>query len=176
MLEIPAPLLRPSGHTKYTIEAFTLLSQYYYLFPPQLAQQLKWSHFVNTTGQKGHSIAAGLHVEHLNRMCKDAVHQLGANKTPKAIVRVGKAISSGGRKKCGLETRLLLDYLLQFSGWNHISILPLWTTLCSMGGYRNTSYLHNPCMCVRVEHYGSVFWDRDYFRFNWLFILDDSHA
>ena len=21
-----------------------------------------------------------------------------------------------------------------------------------MGGYRNISYLHNPCMCVRVEH------------------------
>ena len=33
-------------------------------------------------------------MEHLNRMCKDAVRQLGANKTPKAIVRVGKAISS----------------------------------------------------------------------------------
>ena len=116
MLEIPAPLLRASGHTNYTIEAFTLLSQYYYLFPPQLAQQLIWSCFVNTTGQKRHSIAADLHVEHLNRMCKDAVRQLGANKTPKAIVRVGKAISSGGREKCGLETRLLLDYLLQFSG------------------------------------------------------------
>ena len=79
---------RASGHTNYTIEAFTLLSQYYYLFPPQLAQQLMWSRFVNTTGQKGHNIAADLHMEHLNRMCKDAVRQLGANKTPKAIVMV----------------------------------------------------------------------------------------
>ena len=51
-----------------------------------------------------------------------------------------------------LCTVSLLDYFLQFSGWNHIWILPLWTTLCSMGGYRNTSNLHNPCMCVRVKH------------------------
>ena len=33
-------------------------------------------------------------MEHLNRVCKDAVHSLGANKTPKALVKVAKVIST----------------------------------------------------------------------------------
>ena len=33
-------------------------------------------------------------MEHLNCLCKDAVSHLGANKTPKAIVRTGKAVQS----------------------------------------------------------------------------------
>jgi len=30
-------------------------------------------------------------MEHLNQMCKDVLSNLGANKTPRAIVRAGKA-------------------------------------------------------------------------------------
>ena len=83
---------RATGHVNYTIEAFTLLSQYYYLLPPRLSEQLIWSRFVNTHGLPGRNIPADLHMEHLNRLCKDAVSHLGANKTPKAIVRTGKAV------------------------------------------------------------------------------------
>ena len=85
---------RATGHVNYTIEAFTLLSQYYYLLPPRLSEQLIWSRFVNTHGLPGRNIPADLYMEHLNRLCKDAVSHLGANKTPKAIVRTGKAIQS----------------------------------------------------------------------------------
>ncbi len=62
-----------------------------------LNEQFLWSRFVNTHGQKGHNIPADLHMEHLNRLCKDAVSHLGANKTPHAIVRAGKAISVLGK-------------------------------------------------------------------------------
>ena len=35
-----------------------------------------------------------LFMEHLNRVVKDAVNGLGANKTPKALVRVGKVVGT----------------------------------------------------------------------------------
>ena len=48
--------------------------------------------FINTDGRVWKNISCDLHMEYLNRMCKDAVNHLGANKTPQAIVRVGKAL------------------------------------------------------------------------------------
>ncbi len=35
-----------------------------------------------------------LHLEHLNRICKDAIQDLGVNKTEAAITRVGKALGT----------------------------------------------------------------------------------
>ena len=100
---------RATGHKNYTIEAFTLLAQHYYFFPPRLSQQLLWSRFVNTQGKKGHNIPADLHMEHLNRICKDAVSHLGANKTPNAIVRARKAISGIGKVLQQFDTSLSIN-------------------------------------------------------------------
>ena len=83
---------RASGHTNYAMEALHLLCQYKYLLPERLAEQLICERFVNTQGSPGANIPSDLHMEHLNRMCKDALSNLGANKTPKAIERVGKAL------------------------------------------------------------------------------------
>ena len=41
---------KATGHKNYAIEAFTLLSQYHLLLPQNLAEQLKWSRFVNVHG------------------------------------------------------------------------------------------------------------------------------
>ena len=49
---------------------------------------------MNTHGCSGRNISADLHMEHLNRVCKDAVAHLGANKTPGAIVRIGKVVGT----------------------------------------------------------------------------------
>ena len=65
---------RQTKHTNYTIEAMNLLVQYYYLFTPRLAEQLIWVHFINTQGGLGHNIPADLHMEHLNRACKEALY------------------------------------------------------------------------------------------------------
>ena len=40
------------------------------------------------------NIPHDLFMEHLNRVVKDAVNGLGANKTPKALVRVGKFVGT----------------------------------------------------------------------------------
>ena len=85
-------LFKASGRTNYSIEALTLLSQYYLILPSRLAEQLKWSRFVNTTGLPGHNISCDLHMEHLNREAKTAIKGLGANKSQKAILRTGRAI------------------------------------------------------------------------------------
>ena len=83
---------KATGHKNYAIEAFTLLSQYHLILPPNLAEQLKWSRFVNVHGLPGHNISCDLHMEHLNRLVKTAIEGLGANKSKQAITRAGKAI------------------------------------------------------------------------------------
>ena len=87
-------LFKASGRRNYSLEAFTLLSQYHLILPEKLAEQLKWSRFINTHGHAGHNISCDLHMEHLNKLAKVAVDGLGANKTEKAIQRVGKAIGT----------------------------------------------------------------------------------
>ena len=47
---------------------------------------------IYTQGKRGTNISADLHIEHLNRVCKEAVDHLGANKTPKAGKRIGSIV------------------------------------------------------------------------------------
>lgn len=85
-------LFRATGHKNYAMEALTLLTQCFATLPPNLAEQVKWCRFINVHGQPGRNISCDLHMEHLNRLVKTAVEGLGANKTEKAIVRVGKSV------------------------------------------------------------------------------------
>ena len=86
---------RATGHKNYCIEAFNFLALYYYVLPPQhFAEQMLWGRFINQAGKRGQNISADLHMEHLNRLCKDIVNHLGPNKSPKAILRAGKALGT----------------------------------------------------------------------------------
>ena len=38
----------------------------------------------------GTNISADLHLEHLNRVCEEAIQGLGTNKTPTAVSRIGE--------------------------------------------------------------------------------------
>lgn len=103
-------LFKASKRTNYAIEALTLLAQYYLILPPRLAEQLKWSRFVNMHGLPGRNISCDLHMEHLNREVKTAIKGLGANKSQKAVLRTGKAIG------------VLTDNLTNFDEDNSISM------------------------------------------------------
>jgi len=46
----------------------------------------------NMHGTPGKNIPMDLYMEHLNRIAKEAIKGLGANKTPKAIQRIGMAL------------------------------------------------------------------------------------
>ena len=74
-------LFKASGRKNYAIEALTLLSQYFILLPPNFAEQLKWSHRVNSHGLPGHNISCDLCMEHINRLVKIVIKGLGANKS-----------------------------------------------------------------------------------------------
>ena len=58
-------LFRATGRKNYAIEALTLLSQYHITLPYNLAEQLKWSRFINVHGLPGNNISFDLHTEHL---------------------------------------------------------------------------------------------------------------
>ena len=81
MLEDHAPTRLATGHSKYALEAFNLLSLVYAVASPRLAHQMMWTQTVNTRGQKGHNVPIDLHIEHLNRALKGSIFGLSANIT-----------------------------------------------------------------------------------------------
>ena len=87
-------LFKATGRKNCAIEAFTLLSQYHITLTSNLAEQLKWSRFINVHGLPGHNISCDLHMEHLNKLVKVSIEGLGANKSEKAIKRVAKAMGA----------------------------------------------------------------------------------
>ena len=88
------PIFKSSGRKNYSIEAFTLLNQYEYQLTPRQSAQLVWNRFINTHGIRGRNIPCDLHQEHLNRICKRAIRNLGANQTETAITRAGKVLGT----------------------------------------------------------------------------------
>ena len=86
-------IFKSTSRTNYSIEAFVLLAQHKYLLNPRERTQLLYSRFINTHGLPGKNISCDLHMEHLNRLLKDSIQALGANKTPNAINRLGRCIA-----------------------------------------------------------------------------------
>ena len=88
------PIFHNSGRTNYCNEAFIMLCQYHYDLPALQAAQLIWSCCINTHGVRGRNIPFDLHLEHLNRLCKESIKGLQANKTKEAIVHCGKVLGT----------------------------------------------------------------------------------
>lgn len=82
-----------NGHTKYAWEALRLQFQLVTL-PYPVAYHLKWGRFINTHGGQGRSISCDLHNEHLNKLFKDIVHNLGANLTEATVTRAARSVST----------------------------------------------------------------------------------
>ena len=89
-------IFKATDRKNYSIEAFVIQAQYNYLLSPREQHQLLYSRFINMHGLPGRNISCDLYMEHLNRLLKDAIRALGANKTPKAITRLGKCIAPLG--------------------------------------------------------------------------------
>ena len=110
------PVFKASGRKNYSIEAVTMLSDHQFNLTPRQAAELQWNRFINVHGILGRNIPCDLHIEHLNRTCKDAVRGLHANKTPPAVTRIGKSIGAFNTileqydKNSGLES--LLGYTI----------------------------------------------------------------
>ena len=87
-------IFKESGRTNYSTEAFTLLSQFQFLFSERMQMQIMWCRTVNVHGLPGRNIPCDLFNEHLNRECKESIRGLGSNITDRAIQRIGKSLHS----------------------------------------------------------------------------------
>ena len=80
-------IFKATGRKNYSIEAFVLSAQQRYLLSPR---ERLYSRFINTHCIHGKTSA----VTYIwNISIEDAIRALGANKTPKAINRLGKCIT-----------------------------------------------------------------------------------
>ena len=82
-----------SGRTKYSWEALRLQLQLLSL-PTTISKQIKWSRFVNTHGGLGRNIPCDLHNEHVNKMFKEIITNMGANLTDESMQRAARAVTT----------------------------------------------------------------------------------
>jgi len=85
-------IFKATGRKNYALEAFTILAQHKWFLPPRLSKQLQFSRFVNVHGRPGCNVPFDLYMEHLNKIAKQCVQHLGANKTPTSFQRIGKCV------------------------------------------------------------------------------------
>ena len=86
------PLFKSSDRTNYSIEAFNLLLELEYVMTPRMKQQLMWERTINVHGKPGRNVSMDLHMEHINRECKQAMGYLGSNIDNNSVTRIGKSI------------------------------------------------------------------------------------
>lgn len=86
------PHFKAAGCTKYALEALRLQIQLETL-SPNLAHQVKWHRFVNTRGGLGMNIPCDLYNEHVNKLVKTIIQNMGSNLTEKALQRAVRCVT-----------------------------------------------------------------------------------
>ena len=84
-------LFKACGRKSYSCEVAKLL-YCNKMLSPRIQTQLRFSRFVNIHGRQETNIPLDLHCEHLNRVVKDALINMGSNWTDKSINRAGKSV------------------------------------------------------------------------------------
>ena len=84
---------RTEGKTKYALEALRLQFQLHTL-QPYLVHQLTWGRFINTHEGNGRNIPCDSHIEHVNKLLKDLIGDMGVNFTKYASTRAARSVSS----------------------------------------------------------------------------------
>ena len=88
------PHFKVAGHTKYALQALRLQIQVNATLSPNLAHQVIWNRFVNVKGGLGRNIPCDLHNEHVNKLLKQIVVNMGSNLTEKAVQRAARSITA----------------------------------------------------------------------------------
>ena len=83
---------KASGCTKYALEALRLQIQLK-TASPNLAHQIRWHRFVNTHGGLGRNIPCDLYNEHLNKLVKRIIQNMGPNLTEDSLKRAVRCVS-----------------------------------------------------------------------------------
>ena len=77
------PHFHASGRTKYSLQALHLQFQVKCMLSPQLAHEIMWHRFVNTKGGLGRNIPCDLYNEHVNKLIKQIIANMGPILTKK---------------------------------------------------------------------------------------------
>jgi L1 cell adhesion molecule like protein len=99
-------IFKATQRKNYSIEALNLLCQNHFFLSERQSMQLLWSRSINTHGIAGHNIPSDLFMEHLNRICKSAIGNLGPNKTPIGLKRAGMCVGVLAEVLASLDTEL----------------------------------------------------------------------
>ena len=87
------PHFQAAGCHKYCLEALRLQFQVNGLLPPNLAHQVMWHRFVNIKGGPGRNISCDLHNEHMNKLIKLIISNMGSNLTEASLQRAVRCVS-----------------------------------------------------------------------------------
>ena len=79
---------------KYALEALRLQAQVKALLSPHLAHHILWDRYINTRGGIGRNIPCDLHNEHVNKLIKHIIANMGANLTEEALTRAARSVST----------------------------------------------------------------------------------
>jgi hypothetical protein len=88
------PHFHASGRTKYSLQALRLQFQIKSMLSPQLAHEVMWHRFVNTRGGMGRNIPCDLYNEHVNKLLKEIIANMGSNLTKEALQRSARSVSA----------------------------------------------------------------------------------
>lgn len=88
------PHFKSSGRTKYSWEALRLQFQVKSCLTPQLSHQVVWDRFVNARGGSGKNIPMDLYNEHMVKLIKGIITNMGSNLTEKALQRAARSVST----------------------------------------------------------------------------------
>ena len=88
------PHLKVSGCTKFSLEALKLQFQTRFTYSPNLAHQVTWHRFVNVRGGAGKNIPCDLFNEHINKLLKCIISNMGPNLTEQALQRAARSVTA----------------------------------------------------------------------------------
>lgn len=88
------PHFHASGRTKYSLQALRVQFQIKCMLSPQLAHEVMWHRFVNTRGGLGRNIPCDLYNEHINKLLKEIIVNMGSNLTKEALQRSACSVST----------------------------------------------------------------------------------
>ena len=88
------PHFKASGSHKYCLEALRLQFQVNVVLSPNLAHQVMWNCFVNVKCGKGKNIPCDLYNEHVNKLIKIIISNMGPNLTESSLQRAARSVST----------------------------------------------------------------------------------
>ena len=88
------PHFKIAGWTMYALEALKLQIHTGFTCSPNLAHHITWNRFVNVKGGAGNNIPCDLYNEHINKLLKHIVGNMGSNMTESGLQRSARSVTT----------------------------------------------------------------------------------